>query len=578
MNEAVRVEAQLGKDGKRLRAQAAWTDAELGPLLSDDPTLRLATSGSLELSGPLSDPLRMDATLVVPSLAVQSGTFEVKATEPVRVLGKNGVFSIESFQLAGNGTQISIGGTATAEGALNLTARGQGSLQLIELIGDPVQSARGQFDFAIDAKRPASGHLELSGQLSLQKAALDVGLPFGLTRTSGLIELQGPRIRIADLSGRIGGGTFQVGGSIGLQQGPDLTWQVKEMSTGMVPSLEHELSGHGAVTGTWTDLTVSGEVEVLRALYDKRIEITDFLPSFKRELAKAPGPSDIGPSRRTIHLDLHVFAPNQLYIDNNFAKIEAEMDLKVKGTASSPRLSGKIQVITGEIYFRGRTFEVTTGIVEFRRALGLTPYLDIVAESSVATSDATYTVTLQVTGPADDVHVTMSSDDPSLTQNDIASLIAFGKTGAQLQQDGGGVSLADLLVIAPGGYPEKVEKGAAKLLGVDRIEIEPTYSRQTGAFEPEIKIGKDFTEDLTASVATTFGVQARQNVELLYRLTPSISVLGLWESETVDQQSAVGGQIKFHYDFRDTPGISLLGQRDEGADETPQAGEKDDGE
>jgi autotransporter translocation and assembly factor TamB len=578
LNQAVRVEAELGKGHKRLQAQVSWTDAELGPLLSDDPTLRLTASGSLDVSAPLSDPQRMDASLLVSSLTARSGTFEMKATEPVRVLGKNGAFTIQSFQLAGNGTQISIDGTATAGGALDLTARGQGSLQLIELVGDPIQSARGHFDFAIEAKRPAGGRLDLSGQLSLQKAALDMGLPFGLTRTSGLIELRGPTIRIAELSGGIGGGTFQVGGSIDLRRGPDLTWQVKEMSTGMVPSFEHELSGHGAVTGTWTDFTASGEIQILRALYDKRIELTDFLPSFKRELAKAPGPSDIGPSQRTVHLDLRVFAPNQLYIDNNFAKIEAQMDLNVTGTDSKPRLSGKIQVITGEIYFRGNTFDVTTGVIDFRPSLGLTPYLDIVAESSIETPDATYTVTLQVTGPADDVHVTMSADDPSLTQNDIASLIAFGKTSAQLQQEGEGVSLADLLVIAPGGYPEKVEKGTAKLLGVDRVEIEPNYSRQTGAFEPEVKVGKDFTEDLTASVATTFGVEARQIVELLYRLTPSISLLGLWESETVNQQGAVGGQIKFHYDFRDTPGISLLGHKDEETGEAAKGGEKGDGE
>jgi TamB, inner membrane protein subunit of TAM complex len=556
LDGALQVSANvLGKD--RFSLDAEWKEAHFGPLLSADETLRIDSSGTLHVSGRTAAPQRLDGELLVPALTLGSGSLAVDAAEPIRVRGTDGSFSIDSLRLAGSGTTLEMSGTVTTAGKVDVGVKGAGSLQLLETAGDPIESARGTFEVQMRVERPPAGEPRLGGRLSLAKAALDVGLPFGLTQTDGEILFDGSRVEIEKLAGDIGGGKFSVAGRVDLSEGPDLTWQVDEMSTGMLPSVEHELSGKGSVRGSWNELTVGGDVEILRALYDKRIELTSFLPSFKRELPKPPEPESGGP-RRIVHLKLHVFAPDELFIDNNFARIEAQADLHVEGDAAAPRLGGQIQVLSGQVFFRDRTFDVTTAVIDFRPELGFVAFLNIIAETEIPTSDGTYTVRLQVTGTTDDPRVTMTSDDPSLTPNDVASLIAFGKTVAQLQQEGGGVSVSDVLLLAPGGYPEKAQKGAASLLRLDRVDVEPTFSRTTGEFEPQLILAKNFTEDIAATLTSTFGATASQILRLTYQVTSRISLLANWETESQNRDQAIGGGVRYRREFRDTPGFSLL--------------------
>lgn len=557
LDEKLAVRGSIDAAAARFSLDAEWADADFGTLLSPDPSLSVRSSGSLQVSGRLAAPLQLDGVLLVPVLDAHSGVFHIEAAEPIRIRGAGGTFIIESLALRGNGTELRAEGTLTTAGAARVQARGLGSLQLLEVFGEPIQSARGQFDLEVALERTPGAAPRLSGRVSIDDAALDVGLPFGLTEGSGEVVLAGTEIRIERFAGRVGGGTVALGGTLDLTGGPAVTWQVEQMSTGLLPSLEHEISGRGVVEGRWDDLLVSGEVRILRLLYDRRIELGDFLPSFKKQLRPAPKASR---SKRQVRLDVHVVAPDGLFIDNNFARLEARANLHVGGTIDRVRLGGVLDVIDGKVFFRGRTFDLLTGVVDFRPELGLVAGIEFVAESEIETRDGTYTVTVQVSGTTDDYRVTMDADDPALTRNDVASLIAFGKTAAQSQEEGGGsVSLGGILGLAPGGYDEKVQRGAARLLRVDRFEIEPAFSRTTGALEPQISIGKDFTERLTASVASSFGTEGRRVVELEYRLTSRLSLLGSWESETDQEAGAFGGEFKFRRAFRRLSEFSLLG-------------------
>ena len=81
-------------------------------------------------------------------------------------------------------------------------------------------------------------------------------------------------------------------------------------------------------------------------------------------------------------------------------------------------------------------------------------------------------------------------------------------------------------------------------------------------------VGKDLTEDLSASVGTTFGVEAQTKTEVAYRLTPEISGVFNWESrQAVSNQGAFGGNVEFRYEFWRVPRFSLLGGSDRGTEQ-----------
>ena len=524
-----------------------WQDTRLSSFVGVDEALQVTSTGHLDLSGSLRDPMTPSGNLRVTVLDVARDQYRVSAREPIWIEVEGGRLRIRSLALAAHGSELAVSGELSTAGDIDLRADGSGDLMLLEVVGPPFSAARGAFSVSAHVRHQPAAGWELGGQVSVRDATVDFGGPVALTKTNAELTLAGNAIRIERCSGRAGGGDFQVGGTLDLLAGPSLSWDVHELSLSLLEGLDARVTGHGAVRGTWRVVTVDGSIEVLNALYDRNVELTDLVPWF-REHIQAPARTQPPPTE--VRLDLRIYARGGVFIDNNVAKAEMWLNLQVAGTTDQPGVTGTVGILGGEVTFRDRTFTVTGGSIDFRDRFHINPVLNLTADSRITTTDSEYTVTVAVSGTADNPRVQFSADDPSLTQNDVLSLVTFGKTQAQLQHEGGGVSAYDALALLP---TRGVEKRVSQLVGVDRFEIETTQSRNTGAIEPRVTIGKDLTDQIRALASTSFGVEARQSVQLEYRVTRRISLLGSWEAQTAQQAGAFGGDIKFRYEFRTLP-------------------------
>jgi len=533
-------------------ATVGWQEADLAPILTTDQALHLMTTGSIDLSGALRAPTAPSGTVRVSQFMLRRDEWQIEAPEPMRVDFDRGRFRIGSLALAAPGSRVSVSGEGSLTGDLALDVQGDGDLVLLELIGGPLHAARGAFNVGAHIGRGQPGGWELRGQASVRNVALDLGLPVAFTDTNGTFSLAGGSLRIDQLSGRAGGGEFTVGGALDLNHGPAVTWSVREVSLAFPEWLEERITGKGRVEGTWKAITVAGDIEVLNALYDRPIELSGLLPWFKEQLAPAP---QIGEPAREVRLDLHLHAPDGLFVDNNIAKAELRCDLRVSGPVRTPSLDGLVEILSGDVKFRGRVFTITGGSVEFRNSSRINPILNITAESQISTTEAEYTVSVVVSGTADSPRVQFASDDPTLTQNDVLSLVTFGQTTTQPQRDNQPVGVGNILGLMPGDYD--VQGHVRTLFGVDRFEVEPAYVRDTGSIEPRLTIGKDITDRLRALASSSFGQQAQNSVQLEYQLTRRLSLLSMWESRTQQEEGAIGGDLKFRYEFRTLP-FSLL--------------------
>ncbi len=526
-------------------------DLQVAELLSADPSLRVTIAGAVDLTGSAAALAAPNGTLQITRFEARRGEYTVMAPEPIRLDVAGGRFHIRSLILEAHGSRLRASGEVTTAGQLDIEARGEGDLVLLELIGRPFHSARGPFTVMAHVRRAPESGWDLGGHAQLRDATLDFGLPIACTDTNGSFSLSGSSVRVENLDGKAGGGQFHIDGTVSLEQGPNLSWKVQDVAVSTTQGFEARIGATGKVEGTWKIIGVSGEVEVVNALYDKNIELADLLPFFREQIKPAPRTQ---PPSVQVRLGLHIHAPGGLYVDNNFAKAELSADLRMAGTAEKPELSGTMEFLSGEVTFRDRVFRVTAGSIDFRDRERLNPVLNITADSAIHTTEADYTVTVSVTGTAENPRAEFSADDPNLSQNDILSLVTFGKTTAQLQREGGGVSAADALALLPTGA---ATGRVGKFIGVDRFEVEAAQSRNSGSVEPRVTIGKDITDQLRASVSSSFGVEAQRLVQLEYRFSPRISLLGTWEGQTESQAGAFGGDIKFRYEFRHLP-FSLL--------------------
>lgn len=553
LDDALRVTAEVRPDpGFPFAAEVTWNEADFARLLGAQPGWQMLSTGSVRAGGRLDAIAQLEARLELTQLTVTGGAQPAAADVPLTITCRAGRCTIADVTVRSGDTSLRIDGEAGFDGRVRLALAGGGTLGMLELIGKPIESARGSF--TVDATiTHGSGGWSALGTLGLAQVGLDAGLPVAITRTSGRLVFDGEHVRIEQLGGRIGSGTFTIGGSVDLRHGPAVTWALHDVGADPLPALEVEVGGQGSLEGSWEHLRVAGDLRIVRLLYDRNIEIADFLPQFNRALAAAPRER----TGREIELALTVQAPGDLYVENNLTRLEGRMHLSLTGTAARPVLDGRVEALDGEVYLRGRTFELLGATVDFRPDLGLAAALNISAESLIDTPDGSYVVTVRVTGTTVDPRVTLTSDDPSLSQTDIATLIAFGRTMAQMRQNGGGsFSLSGAI-----GNPIGTLLGgqAEKVLPIDRIEFEPTFSATTGAFEPQLTLGKNLTEDLAASIGQTFGVASRTRVELNYRLAPRIWALGSWESQTETEAGAFAAGLRARYEFWRLTPYTLLG-------------------
>jgi len=423
----------------------------------------------------------------------------------------------------------------------------------LEVIGPPFYSARGQFGVTAHVGHSAGGGWTLRGEAMLRNAALDLGLPVSFTDTNGEFELLGEKVLVQHLAGRAGGGEFHIAGKVHLVHGPELSWGLRDVGLTFPDWLDERISGKGHVEGTWKVLTVSGTIDVLNALYDKKIELSGLIPWFKEQIKPAPR---ISPPSMEVQLDLRIHARDGVFVDNNFAKTELSADLRISGVATKPSLEGTVEILYGEVTVNSRVFTITGGSAVFQSGERINPILNITAESQISGTDAEYTVRVAVSGTADNPRVEFSSDDPGLSQNDILSLAALGRTTRDQPRDSS-VGVGDVLSLLPSEYTGDVSQGIRTFFRIDRFEVDPSYVRNTGAIQPRITIGKDITDRIRVLASSSFGADAHNTMQLEYRITSRVSLIGTWESASQSQDDALGGDIKFRYEFRRLP-FSLL--------------------
>lgn len=551
--DRVRLAATVGiPEPHSFTAQGTWRDLDLGALLLPRSRLEIVTRGEGHLRGDSGSILR-EGGLRLLELTVGHDRLKLLNRSPVLMRIQDGTIEVADSRVEGDGQQLTFGGRfGRDESAIH--AAGKGNLALLEAIVPEVTSAQGAVDVDVKAVKRGVAPWEYHGSARLQDGAIDLGLQVSVTEVSGEMQFDERRAEVRDLTGKLGEGRFLAEGEIGLDHGWDLGWALRDASFGFPVWLDYRANGNGRIEGPIGRPKIDGEVEVIQAVYDRRIEWAEFLPWFRRQ-AQSPRTMLTLP----IDLDLHVFADGGLFVDNNLAKTEMRGDFHVDGSRESPTWGGRLDVLSGTFTFRRRSFDITAGTVQFDDSRPLNPDLELGGETTVSTSEGEYRIAVRVSGTADNPRIEFTADDPSLTENDVLALVTFGRTVAQLQSQGAGIELNEVLALTAGPRAAgEVEERIFKFFPVDRIEIEPTFSRTTGAPEPRLSIGKELAQGLRALLGTGLGAERRQDLTLEYQLTPRISVQGIWESQSKSEAGAFGGDLKFRYPFRNLTPFSMI--------------------
>ncbi len=537
--------------GGAFTAELMADELEVGPLPLGAYTLVPVASGRLQASGSLHHLAAASLRLELGDLSIRGGPETLTADGPVVAALSDGRVELEEVEIGGRRSRLRLRGGASADGRYRAQADGEVSLQWLGAAGEALGGSKGLAEVSLEVTGAPAARLRLDGRVELGGAEIAVGELLYVTELQGVLVLDGKRVQTDALTAEIGGGRVLVEGGVDLDQGPDLRWQGRGVALAPTAHSEAEVSGKGTLAGAWDRVVLAGEIEIDEFLFSRDLSFTDLIPSFERALDPAPTAQA---ARPPLLLDLRIRAPDGLHVDSNIARIEGRGDLAVRGSARKPELDGRIEVIDGQLELRGRTFQVVNGVVAFKPEKQGVADIDFLAETVVDTDDLSYSVQVRVTGDTNRYRVDLESPD-GLSETDVASLIAFGKTVSQLQSGsagtsgGSGFGMDQVAGFAAGRVGKLLADEVNEVLPFDEVELRPGFSASTGEFEPQLRVGKKLSDDLYAWIAQTFGVQSQTSVEVSYDITSRVSTVLRWESRTTSQEGGLGGELSQRVEF-----------------------------
>ena len=139
------------------------------------------------------------------------------------------------------------------------------------------------------------------------------------------------------------------------------------------------------------------------------------------------------------------------------AHLEADANLRVRGTAEHPIILGHIHVISGELFFHDSKYQVTRGDLNFANPFRLDPTINVEATTTIQQ----YELTLNFSGQASKMSLSYRSDPP-LPASDIVTLLAMGQTSTEVASRTGGISqrIVGSIGIAVGGNFQPVGRAS----------------------------------------------------------------------------------------------------------------------
>ena len=191
-------------------------------------------------------------------------------------------------------------------------------------------------------------------------------------------------------------------------------------------------------------------------------------------------------------------------------------DLKIGGTADSPRFTGRADLIRGDYDFAGRNFRLQHGVIRFRGESPPDPLLDIRAEAQVQGLDAS--VIVGGTGLRPEIRF---ASVPQLPQDELLSRILFGTSITNLSAPEA-VQLASAVAALQSGSGNLDPINAVRrAVGLDRLRIIPA-DVATGQ-KTAISAGKYLGRKLFVEVITDGQGYSATRVE--YQVTRWLSLL-----------------------------------------------------
>ncbi len=479
-------------------------------------------------------------------LGAQAQDVTIRNTQPVIFSISAHEARIRSAQFAARNTSLEISGNLpfdTRTGA-DLSVKGSVNLAALQLL-NPDLLAKGTATVNASVRGSLRDPV-MNGRMELSGASLYLGdLPNGADDAAGLILFDRNRATIDHLTADTGGGTVSFGGF--LEFGDPLIYRlranVKQVRVRYPEDVSMTANADLALNGTSEASILSGSLTLNRAAISPS---ADFGRLLALTANSAPAPTSPNEYLRGMRFDVRIESSPTFELETSLTRnVQAEVDLRLRGTPVRPVLAGNVSVNSGEIQIFGNRYTVNRGDIRFLNPVQIEPTLDV----NLETHARGITVNVSLAGTPQRLNVNYSSDPP-LQSREIIALLAVGRdptTAARFAdtQLSSGISSSDAGGILGQAVSQQLSNRLQRFFGASRVKIDPTLTGVSNLPEARLTLEQQVSQNVTLTYITDLNQTQEQIVRVQWDLSQR------WSAVAVrDSNGMFGIDIQYRKRFR----------------------------
>ena len=464
-------------------------------------SITVTGTGDFRIEDPLDE--WMTAEAVLESLRIVTPEFTAESGGPARIVMEDGVVEVEEFRLLHPGGELAAAGSVDlGEERLDLTLSGESSLRAVEPFV-PDLDADGALALEI-AVVGSTTEPEVFGEGTIRDGSLRLaGFPHGLSEVNGSASFDQRSLRIDELNGRLASGDVVASGEVlidGVELGAsDLRVRVADARFRYPADFSATVNADLRLVGDQGGRLLSGEVRLDDALWSREYELSADILSDSASIA-VPGEPEAGGFLGDVAMDVRVETDSPFAVRNSIVSLAANAALGLQGTAASPAVVGRADLVEGELFVGAHRFEIVSGRAEFIDPRSIEPVFDVTAETNVRN----YRVRLAASGTLEEIEASVTSEPP-LRETDILQLLSgvpeANLLGARRTDDPAvAVSATNLLSQQ---FTGMIGRRAGRVFGIDRVTVDPYMIGRFSNPTARVTLSKQLTPELNVRYSSS---------------------------------------------------------------------------
>ncbi len=522
-------------DLARLKPWLATAPGEAAPRFAG------SMEGSLRIEGPALNWRAMKAELRIaqfqlgpaPEVDIAADALTIRNSGPIVVRFADSTVTVESAHLLGRGTDLNLSGRVSTEQKTPLDLRLGGKLDL-GYLQDFSKDFISSGGVAVDATvRGSFSDPQINGRMKFDKTAFNIAdVPNGISDASGTVVFTKDRATIQSLTGETGGGRIELSGFASFGGGQlvfRLHASAREVRVRYPEGVSTVANASLNLTGTSDSSMLSGTVTVLRTGINLQSD-------FSSLLAKSAEPVQTPSARRGLlggmSFDVQIQTAPDIQLQSSLTEnLQAEANLRLRGTASNPAVLGRINITQGKLTFFGTKYTLSQGSIAFYNPVKVEPILNIDLETKARGID----ITLTVSGPLTKLTLTPRSDPP-LEFSEIVALLATGRTPtsdpsllSQQSSDPQSWNQMGASALLGSAIANPVAGRLQRFFGVSKLRIDPTLSGVQNNPQARLTLEQQVTPAITFTYTTNVTTSNPQVVQMEWAFSRQWSAVALRE-------------------------------------------------